>query len=284
MIHILLPTDFSDNSVNAIQYAVQLFKDKKCNFILLNTYTPVIYHVEYMEVGSAEFGLIDAMKETSKSGLNKVQQKIETEFANPKHTFSQISAFNMLVTEINDLQEQRNIDLIVMGTQGASGIQGILFGTNTVHVIKNATCPVLAIPNDFSFEKPHEILFPSDYEINFQETQLKLIKEIAKSHHSRINILHVTYTNSLTAAQEATKQTLAHFFEKTAHIFHTVHDHNVAKSITEFQTKSRINLLAMINNKHSFFENLFFGSKVNKIGFHLNIPFLVIPAKTYTQN
>lgn len=279
MIHILLPTDFSDNSVNAIRYAVQLFADKKCHFILLNTFTPVIYHVEYMEVGSAQFGLLDAMKETSISGLNRIQRKIETEFSNPKHTFYQKSAFNMLATEINDLQEQSAMDLIVMGTQGASGIQGILFGTNTVHVLKNTKCPLLAVPSDFTYEKPHEILFPSDYEIDFQDTKLQLIRGIAKLHHSRINILHVLNKKSLTATQQANQQTLARFFKKTAHIFHTVHDNHVAKSITEFQSKSRINLLVMMNNKHSFFENLFFGSKVNKIGFHLNIPFLVIPAK-----
>ncbi|MBC8757050.1 universal stress protein [Kordia sp. YSTF-M3] len=279
MINILLPTDFSDNSLNAIFYAVQLFKEQECNFILLNTYTPIIYQVEYMEVGSAQFGLIDAMKEASITGLNTMQRKIELEFPNPKHTFTQKSSFNMLVTEINDLQEEGAMDLIVMGTQGASGLKGILFGTNTIHVLKDAKCPLLAIPNNFAFEEPHELLFPSDYEISFQEKHLQFIKDIATLHHSRINILHVTHTDELTIGQKLNKETLAVFFKNTAHLFHTVHDTNVAKSITEFQSKSRINLLAMINNKHSFFENLFFGSKVKKIGFHLNIPFLVIPAK-----
>ena len=70
MKNILLPTDFSDNSWNAIQYAVELFKDEKCNFFLLNTYTPIIYNVEFMEVNTAKFGLIDAMRETSKNNLN----------------------------------------------------------------------------------------------------------------------------------------------------------------------------------------------------------------------
>lgn len=279
MIKILLQTDFSDNSLNAIRYAVQLFEAQECSFILLNTYTPVIYHVEFMEVGSAQFGLIEAMKETSTNGLKAIQQKIESEFQNPKHTFSQISAFNMLVSEITNLYEQGAMDLIVMGTQGVSGIEGILFGTNTVHVLKNAKCPLLAIPKDFEYEKPHELLFPSDYEIYFQVKQLQFIKDIVTQHHSRINILHVIKTDKLTYTQKENKQILADFFKDTPHLFHTVHNNSVSKSISEFQLKSRINLLIMINNKHSFFENLFFGSKVNKIGFHLKIPFLVIPAK-----
>lgn len=280
MIKILLPTDFSENSMNAIRYAVQLFEAQECSFILLNTYTPVIYHVEFMEVGSAQFGLLDAMKETSESRLHEIQQKIELEFQNPKHTFSQKSAFNMLITEVTNLYEQGVMDLIIMGTQGASGLHGVLFGTNTVHILKNAKCPLLAIPKDFEYEKPHELLFPSDYEIDFQAKQLQFIKNIVTQHHSRINILHVTYTDELTDTQKENKQTLADFFKNTAHLFHTVHNNSVEKSINEFQLKSRINLLIMMNNKHSFFENLFFGSKVNKIGFQLKIPFLVIPAKS----
>ena len=65
MKNILLPTDFSDNSWNAIKYAFNLFKNEKCKYYLLNTYTPKVYHVEYVLVAPAQFGLGDAMRETS---------------------------------------------------------------------------------------------------------------------------------------------------------------------------------------------------------------------------
>ena len=47
---ILLPTDFSDNAWNAIVYALKLYKNQKCKFVLLNTYTPMIYNIDYMEI------------------------------------------------------------------------------------------------------------------------------------------------------------------------------------------------------------------------------------------
>ena len=65
MKHILLPTDFSDNSWNAITYAIQLFKDEACVFFILNTYTPIIYNVEYVLGYPAQFGLGDAIRSTS---------------------------------------------------------------------------------------------------------------------------------------------------------------------------------------------------------------------------
>jgi len=275
---ILLPTDFSDNSWNAIKYALQLFKDQECNFVLLNTYTPIIYQFEYIQPSSAQFGLVDTLKEASQKGLDELQKNILSEFNNPKHVFTKISSFNSLTTEIDDLYKNNIMDIIVMGTKGASGVTGVLFGSNTIHVIKNAKCPVMAIPSDFSFETPHEILFPTDYEIEYQAKHLKPIIDIAQNHISRVNIMHVYTGNDLTEAQQKNKSILETSIKNVAHLFHDIKNQNVPEAITNFQLKARINLLVMINNKHSFFENLFFKSTINQIGFHLNIPFLVIPS------
>ena len=276
---ILLPTDFSDNSWNAIQYALQLFEDVACNFVLLNTFTPIIYQYEFAQASAAQFGLIDVMKEASQKGLNVLQKKISSNFNNPKHTFTNISSFNSLMPEIDELCQGNAIDMIVMGTKGASGITGILFGSNTIHVIKNAKCPVLAIPSDYIFETPHEILFPTDYEIEYKAEQLKPIIEIAQNHISRVNILHVFIRNGLTNIQEKNKLLLETSMKKTTYLFHDIKNQNIPEAITNFQLKAHINLLVMINNKHSFFENLFFKSTISQIGFHLNIPLMVIPSR-----
>ena len=276
---ILLPTDFSDNSWNAIKYALQYFKELACHFTLINTYTPIIYQVEYMEIGSAQFGLIDAMKESSNEGLKTIMTKIEKELKNPKHSFSQVSSFNTLTAEINEQTSGGDIDYVVMGTKGATGAAEILFGSNTMHVIKNATCPVLAIPSDFTFEKPLEVLFPSDYNLEFQKEHIRPILDVAKTFHSRVNIMNASFGYDLSEFQEANKKILEGFFKDTAHIFHSVSNHTVEDAIASFQLKYPINLLIMINNKHSFFENLLFRSTINHIGFHLNIPFLVVPSK-----
>ena len=74
---------------------------------------------------------------------------------------------------------------------------------------------------------------------------------------------------------------LEKYFEKSAYLFQSISNQTIEEGINNFQLKARINLLVMINNKHSFFENLFFKNTINKIGFHLNIPFLVIPSKNH---
>lgn len=276
---ILLPTDFSENSWNAIKYALQLFKDETCTFYLLNTYTPIVYHVEYITVSPSQFGLGDVIRESSIKGLDKLQKQIEETYNNPKHSFKKRSSFNTLILEIKELVKEKEMDYVIMGTKGATGAKEVLFGSNTVQVFKHVKCPVLAVPDEFEFETPHDILFPTDYEINYQDKQIKPIVEIAKQFISRINVLHVSYGRDLSEKQEKNKAKLEVYFKKIAHLFHNVGNQDVTGAITDFQQKTRVNLLIMINNKHSFFENLFFKSTVNQIGFHLKIPFLVIPSR-----
>lgn len=279
MKHILLPTDFSDNSWNAIKYAIKLFKEETCIFHVLNTYTPIIYNVEYVLGYPAQFGLGDVIRTNSQGNLKELVARIAKEFPNnPKHKFETLARFDTLISGIKEFMVKHTTHVIVMGTKGATGAKEILFGSNTVHVFKEITCPIIAIPSGFEYENPHEVLFPTDLEVDYKETQLSLLKEIADSHHSRINVMHVSTGYDLTAAQISNKLELESLFKNLSFLFHELKSIDIRDAINQFQIKAKINLLVMINNKHSFFENLFFQSKLNQIGFHLNIPFLVLPS------
>lgn len=281
MKHILLPTDFSDNSWNAIKYALQLFKNDECTFHLLNTYTPVVYHVEYVLGYPAQFGLGDSIRTTAQENLTKMISKISEEIENnPKHQFKTQARFDSIISGVRDYLDENSIELIIMGTKGATGAKEILFGSNTVHIFKEIKCPVLAIPSNFTYESPHEILFPTDFGVNYNNSQLKIIKDIAISNHSRINTMHISTGYDLTEKQKKNKSDLEVILNNIAFLFHDVRSMNITDAINHFQIKHKINLLVMINNKHSFFENLFFKNTISQIGFHLNIPFLVIPIKS----
>lgn len=277
---ILLPTDFSENSWNAISYALQLFKDEECTFYLLNTYTPIVYHMEYVMMSASQIGLEDVVKQQALKSIEGFEKRIEEHYKNPKHSFKSQVVFNTLTLEVEEQVKENQIDYVVMGTKGATGAKEVLFGSNTVHIFKQAKCPVLAIPDSFEFEKPSHILFPTDYEIDYSNKQVKPLVELSKKHQAKINILNVSYGRDLTSDQETNKATLSTFLKDLKHEFFSVKNQEITKAISDFQSKTPADLLIMINNKHSFFENLFFKSTINQIGFHLNIPFLVVPSKS----
>lgn len=277
---IILPTDFSDNAFNAVRYAAKLFKDVETTFYLLNTYTPAIYQSEYVLHSPAQIGLGDIYQETSLERLEATKVKIENEFKNPLHTYMVHTAFNTLVDEVLETIENEKADMVIMGTQGATGAKEILFGTHTVHVMKKTSCPVIAIPSGFEYEIPKEILFPTDYEIDYQKEQLQQLLDIAENHISSIEVIHASTGYELTENQLNNKKKLNYILAKTAHLFHDLPSQGVIEAINNFQLKKRMNLLVMIQNKHTFFERLFIEPVIKKIGFHVNIPFMVIPHLT----
>ncbi|WP_271783195.1 universal stress protein [Aquimarina algiphila] len=284
MKQILLPTDFSDNAYNAIRYAMHFFKHEEVTFYLLNTFTPVSYHAGYLIENPTLYGLEDVAMVNSKRDIKRTEEKIRAEFDNPKHSFVRLSAFNTLIGEIEEVLEKYAIDLIVMGTKGATGAKEIFIGTHTMYTIKKVKCPVIAVPSNFEFEAPKDVLFPTDYNFNVNNAFLPLIKEICDKHICRLNILNAYYGVPLNDDQQKVKDFLDIYFKDNAHVFHIADGMDVLEAVEDFQKKYKINLLVMIHNKHSFFENLLFKPVINQVAYHTNIPFLVIPSEKRMQS
>ena len=182
MKNILLPTDFSDNAWNATRYAIELFKDETCVFHLLNTYTPAIASSRFMAASAMSGQLEEGAHGNSERGLAKVLDRIHNTYDNPNHSFKTISSFSLLVDQIKEIVETEGIDLIVTGTKGASGLEEVFMGSNTVRIIKSVkNCPVLAIPQNFNFQKPSEIAFATDFNRFYSESELQPMIDLAKT-------------------------------------------------------------------------------------------------------
>jgi nucleotide-binding universal stress UspA family protein len=277
MRNILLPTDFSDNAYDALTYAVRLYGQEDCTFFLLHTYAPPISRPEYLLDGPAQIGLGDTYRTASLENLERTKETAIGEFGNPGHTFEVRSAFNTLVDETLETVRDLQIDLIVMGTQGAAGAKEILLGTNTVDVIKKVPCPVIAVPSNFRYRAPKNILFPTDFEIDYREARLGPLWHLAKEHASKIDVLHVSASYDLDPGKKANRSSLGELLTGIDHEYHDVPDTGIIGAITEFQSGEGTDLLAMARNRHSFLERLFIEPVIEKIGFHTSIPFMVFP-------
>lgn len=273
MIRILLPTDFSENAFNAIRYAVNLYANDNCHFILLHT----LYNADYIMYSS----LGGIYKEKSDEGLEKTKERIDQEFSNDRHTFELVSSYEMLHQEIKDRVKDKSIDMIVMGTNGATGGDQILFGTTTVHAIKVAKCPLLAIPSDYQFKKPKNIVFATKYEIDFSEYQMNLLREIAVRTEANIHAMRANYGSDLKERQENAKKELTRFFEGLPLQHHDIAADSVPQALEKLGKKTPIDVLVMIKHKRTFIEKLLFSSVIHEIGFNSRSPFLVLPAEKY---
>ncbi|MFX0556594.1 universal stress protein [Maribacter sp. CXY002] len=277
MLHILLPTDFSETSYNAITYTMKLYNKVECTFYLLNTFTPAIYHADYMLVNPEQFSIYEAYKNDSETNLKALKEKLEYELPNYKHELVIHSVFNILIDEVKDFVNNYKIDFIAMGTKGATGAKEIFLGTHAVHIIRKSKVPVLAIPPNYNFKPPEKILFPTDYEVAYEKSSMQVLLDIANDHGSSIDVLHVSYGYDLSEKQQKNKRLLDNVMVDIPHLFHMYPNQEVIQAITNFQEKNDTQLLVMIQNKHTFIERIFIEPIIKKIGYHITTPFLVMP-------
>ena len=276
MLKILLPTDFSPNAWNSISYALNLFKEEPCTFYILHTYTPAFYRMDYLVGGPSFSAIPDYGVEISLAGLEKTLADIRSEFPNPNHSFEILSAFNLLTDEINDLTGDKEIDLVVMGTKGATGAREIFLGTNTVYVIRKASVPVLAVPEDFNFRPVKKILFPTDYWTQYKKEELRQLIELAEMNKARVSVLHVKEEYDLSDKQEDNKSYLSSVLKDTPHDFEELKGALMPNAVIDYIDEHEFDLLVMMNRKHSFLERMMWKQNIDQISFHVQIPFMVI--------
>jgi len=274
---IILPTDFSENAYNAIKYAVQLFKGVETTFYLLHTYTPPVFQVEYVLQSPSQLGLEDSYKAKAMAQLAAFKQRLLEEFQNAEHTFVTRADFNTLTDDILIITKNEKADLVIMGTQGATNTREILFGTNATQVINKSVCPVIVVPSEYKYKSPKAILFPTDYEIDYKEEQLQQLLNLSKTHGAEIDVIHVSSGHNLSEGHAANKRKLEDLLAQTENSFHDLPDQDLIEAINQFQVKKAMDLLAMVRNKRTFFERMFVEPVIKKIGFNIDIPFMVVP-------
>lgn len=277
MLSILLPTDFSENSINAITYTLAFYKNEDCKFHFLHCYPPVIFSYEYqIEKGLVGKNIHEIIQSETKERLYELAFSLMRDYGNEQEFDIEVVK-GFLPDQIASVTAQNDIDLIVMGTKGETSSDSVVFGSNTIQVINKRCCPVIAVPEGYQFKSVTNILFPSDLNLSFKEQHLKDIAKALELHKSAITVLHISY-RGLNSTQRKHKEILEYAFSDYQTNFEIKEDKDIADIIYDYQSEHESDLLVMINNKHLFFENIFFKPTISKIAMHLSTPFLVIPA------
>lgn len=274
---ILVPTDFSKNALNAARYAQDLYSKLHCEFYFLHVFRLDYYstrNLTFPEPGSAVY---EKGKAESEEKFLRLLDRLKLFQDNSKHTYHTISTFNLLSEAIKQTIAKKDIDLVVMGTQGATAARGVIFGSNTVNAMEEIReCPVIAVPEDVRFSVPKEIVFPTNYKSAFKRKELSYLTEIANMHHAAVRVLYISKKHELSDAQENNKQLLDEILGNVDHSFHILTDNEIAKGINSFVESRGSDIIAFINRKHFFFGSVFSKPLVKEIGYDATTPILAL--------
>ncbi|WP_167571888.1 universal stress protein [Aquimarina algiphila] len=279
---ILVPTDFSNNAYSALCYATKLFKNEACHFYILNTFsveTPVL--TSRLNTSKGE-KLYKELSNESREKLTETFHAITRDTEDLNHTFEMISVSKKLSETINKTVKSKSIDLVVMGTKGASGAKEVLMGSNTVRAIQKIRgCSILAIPDEFDFKIPQEIAFATDLSRSKSKEELKPLIDIASLFDSKIRVVHIHEKEQLDEIQERNFKQLKEHLKEVKYNMHWVSKFDQkSRVINEFIDEMKIDMLSMLHYKHGFIESITREAVIKKIGFRLTIPFLVMPASS----
>lgn len=281
---ILIPTDFSECADVAIDFAMQSAK--------IDTIELSLVHI--MEVYPAVYGdpsglavtyplvyrddMENQLKELKDRLMKKGSQHINTAIYESPVSNGIIQA-----------QKDQHADLIVMGTNGASGLQEKLFGSGTGAVIGSASVPVLAIPCKYKWKRPQKMVLATNG-FEKQPAVLESILDFVRFYGAELHI--VVFTNdikdkALTLVEHQHQlnsyQEMIKLHYGVEAITNHIHGLDLEASLDEYIREEQIDVLAMVTHKRKLFEGIFNPSTTKRLSYHTTVPLLAVPSKIKTH-
>ncbi|HET7361625.1 MAG TPA: universal stress protein, partial [Salinimicrobium sp.] len=237
MMNILLPTDFSGNSRNAAAYALQFFKDVPCTFYLLH-----VIPISTEKIGTAYVQTSSGIQEN----FNQLLDWMNSIKVNPQHNFNIIFKANYLIEAVREQVQEKNIDLILMGTKGVTNKKATVIGKNTSDVMMKVKCPVLAISENAVFQEHKEILFPTDYKISYSGKMLGILINLVSLSKSSLRILEIFNSEKEPSEEQKENRTfLQHSFFPQEPIFHSYYSSGNTSASKIFMANNNIDMIAL---------------------------------------
>jgi nucleotide-binding universal stress UspA family protein len=269
---ILVGTDNSDVSHNALQFAVDLAADKSMEVHLFTSYEMVIssaYDVAFTSPTSID--IENGIKQHHQRLIEDIKAKHPTLHINS--SVSMGNASDMLL----ECGKQIKADLIILGNSGRGAVSKFLLGSTVASVIHENIFPTLIIPQGASYKGFGKTVFAFDHAF-YTEQKMKPLIEFLHFFKSRLLIVNVMKELKKLKTEDAISGlSLEGMLYDIEHTFHYPSDSSTTKKLSDFTFEFEADCLAMIPHHHSILNRLFGMNHTDEILHNLNIPLLTIP-------
>ncbi|MFZ6013205.1 MAG: universal stress protein [Bacteroidota bacterium] len=271
MKRVLVPCDFSKQSNEAYQVALELATNAKSEIILLHVLAIPYLHTAGLGGEPLAFDptYFKGMEEDAKKELQKMQEK----GTNQSLKVTTEIIYGDLIGSVKNTVEKHNIDLVVMGTSGASGLTEIFIGSNTEKVVRFSPVPVLAVRKAVELKSIKNILLPSTLDLN-QTDFIKKLKELQEFFRATLHILLVNtpvHFRRDADANEALEEFAKHYKLSNYKLHFKNYSHEV-DGIVEFAYTEKMDMIAMGTHARKGLAHLFNSSMTEKVVNHVQCP------------
>ncbi|MEI7507883.1 MAG: universal stress protein [Flavobacterium sp.] len=265
---ILIPTDFSQNAEYALKVAAQIAKKNNGEIILLHMLE--LPHQASDAIGSGTD--IPELMFFKNAAINKLEELMDEDYLDGLKV-SEIVQFELAFDGILKISQINNVDLIVMGSHGASGYKEMFIGSNAEKVVRNSEVPVLIIKKDEGDFDVNNFVFASDFGKEAKKPFSKAL-EFANKFDATLKLVMINTPNnfkSTKVADETMKDFLSDFNVNkiSTHIYNET---NVEKGILNFADSVGADLIGMSTHGRKGLSHFFNGSISEDLVNHSKLP------------
>ena len=204
---IIVPVDFSEHSEYALEAASMLAKKNNAEILALHM----------LEISNAVMNKVDGMKQMESLFFLKLAEKRFEEFLNKNYLkgikVTPIIKHFKVFSEVNDVAKEHEADLIVMGSQGASGLKEVFIGSNTEKVVRHSDIPVLIIKHNPILMDFENVVFACDFSEDAIEQYIRA-KEMVEKLGSKMHLVYVNLPSSRFKSSSEMEKLVASFLRK----------------------------------------------------------------------
>jgi nucleotide-binding universal stress UspA family protein len=186
---ILVPCDFSKPAINAFRFALDVASQSKGSVHLLNVIElPILHDTVIMPVLNFEEQLLVDLRKHAETRFKEITDKYKA--VGVKLVVK--SVFGAVSRMLQEYITEESIDLVVMGSHGASGAREFFVGSNAERMVRNSPVPVLVV-KDYYKGPIKNIVFPNTLDTENQEDlvmKVKALQNFFKAH------LHIVWINT----------------------------------------------------------------------------------------
>lgn len=277
MKNILIPTDFSATAENAARYALHLAGQIGTpRIILYNAYQAPVA-LDPMAMAPAVFLLDEEqLRSSSMEALEHFRDLLKKDCP-PDCIIDLFCEYALLNNGLDHVCEKTDSDLIVMGITGGGLLEETLIGSNTIHVSKHSTKPVIIVPKNAVFNKIEEVALACDFRSVIDTTPVEPIRDLLQATSAKLMVLNIDHSDEHFDPEiPFQSKMLDQLFHSYYPEYHFIDKEDFMEAIHEFVQENKIDLLITIPKKHGVFDQIFHRSHTKQMAFHVHVPLMVI--------
>lgn len=270
---IITPTDFSDTSLNAVNYAADMATSIHASLALIHICQ---LPLTYSEVPVPPDILTEMIRDAEKS-MEQVKKALTDRTGGKIRIYTEVKT-GYIIPELKDYCSALKPYAVVMSTQGAGAVERFLFGSTTISAMKNLEWPLIVVPAEAKYTTIKRIGLACDMKKVTETAPVEEIRKLVKEFQASLHIIHINTGDDIKYGPEIVEQTglLQEMLNDVHPSYYFLDEVDIEEGLSSFAEINKLDLLIVVPKKHNVIGELFHKRHTKQLVMHTHVPVMAV--------